>query len=100
MIPINAVGRVRFSSGRPQRVHLVDASDETSADLLCLEDQQELALGDKAIVLYVVTGTATIITEGGRVTLPAGHLLRPDSGCTLANIGERRLVCLAFGSGK
>lgn len=98
MKPINAIAKVRFSSARPQRVHLADEGP-VGADLLCLEPQQELELAAGAGVVYVVSGSATLICEGGRETLGATQLTSIDSDCTLTNISEQRLVCLAFKPG-
>ena len=95
MTPINAVAKVRFSSAKPQRVHLVQDAPVT-ADLLCLEAQQELAIAAGMGILYVVTGTATLIGPSLRTALGPGQLVAPAEDCTLANISEQRLVCLAF----
>lgn len=97
--PINAIAKVRFSSAKPQRVHLVQG-EGAEAELLCLESQQEMPIARMSCLLYVITGTATLIEPVGRTTLQAGQLLAPESDCTLANIGEQRLVCLAFRCGQ
>lgn len=98
MEPINAISKVRFSSAKPQRVHLAN-SGPVQADLLCLECQQELALSAGAGVLYVVSGSATLITDAGRQSLASTQLTSIDADCTLANISEQRLVVLAFKPG-
>lgn len=99
MTPINAIAKVRFSSAKAQRVHLIQGQ-AVEADLLCLESQQEMPLQGDGSVLYVVTGTATLIGPQGRDTLPAGQLVGTDADRTLANISEQRLVCLLLRGGK
>lgn len=94
MTPINAIGKVRFNSAKPQRVHLVEGRP-CRADLLCLEPRQELAVPVGGL-LYVLTGSAAVTCGGQRATLPSGHLLSAESECVLGNVSEQRLVCLLF----
>jgi len=95
MVPVNAIGKVRFSSARGQRVHLIEA-DDVAADLLCLEKGQELSPGKAPAVLYVIAGTAAISQGGQQTRLPMGQVVRTDGACTLVNIGEQRVICLAM----
>ena len=97
MKPINAIAKVRFSSARPQRVHLVE-DEPNAAALLCLESEQKISVSAPA-VLYVVTGLATVTVDGGQVELATGHLVVLDDDCVVANAGEQRLVCLSFKGG-
>ena len=94
MTPINAIGKVRFSSAKGQRVHLVDA-EGVAADLLCLEQGQELSPGKGPAVVYVIAGTAAVICQGKQTRLPTGHIVCTDENCKLTNIGEQRAICLA-----
>lgn len=96
---VNAIGKVRFSSSRPQRVHLAQGKS-WALEMLCLEAGQEikLPLGERAY--YVVTGSATVTTDAGSRAVPAGQLAAslPGEAMVLSNTGEQRLICLAVGS--
>jgi hypothetical protein len=94
MTPINAIAKVRFSSAKAQRVHLVE-SHPLSADLLCLESRQEIAVPSPAI-LYAITGAATVIDTHGKLELSAGQLVALEVDATVSNPHEQRLVCLAY----
>ena len=95
MTPINAIAKVRFSSARAQRVHLADAED-ARAELLCLEGGQEMSLEGPSAMLYVISGTGTVLKGAARTALATGHLLRLDAAVTLTNLKEQRLICLLF----
>ena len=95
MHTVNAISKVRFSSARPQRVHLLDLPGG-AADLLCLEAAQELSVRGPRTALYIVTGSARITDGKSTQELTAGHLFLPQGDCTLANPAEQRLVCLRF----
>ncbi len=92
---VNAISKVRFSSARPQRVHLLDMP-AGAVDLLCLESAQELPVAGPSTVLYVVTGAARVSDGKNTRDLSAGHLFVPEGDCTLTNTAEQRLVCLRF----
>ncbi len=95
MASVNAIAKVRFSSGKPQRVNLL-ALPGGAVDLLCLEPRQQFPVSGPAVALYVVTGTARLADAKGAIEATPGHLLSPQGDCTLANATEQRLVCLRF----
>ena len=95
MNSVNAISKVRFSSARPQRVHLLDLPTG-GVDLLCLESAQETTAKGPSTVLYIVTGSARITDGQTTQELSAGNLLVPDGDCTIANAAEQRLVFLRF----
>jgi len=97
MMPINVSGKVRFSSARPQRVHLIDCTT-SSIDLLCMESQQQMQVPATPVVLYVIIGMATITDGDQQVDLEVGHVYAPEPGGNIMNNAEQRLVCLAFTS--
>jgi hypothetical protein len=98
MNSVNAISKVRFSSARPQRVHLLDLPSG-AVDLLCLEKAQETGVTGAGTVLYIVTGSARVTDAKGTQDLSAGNLLVPEGDCTVANAAEQRLVCLRFETG-
>ncbi len=98
MTGINAISKVRFSSARPQRVHL-DQGDGLVSELLCMESGQKMTVGEPSATLYVILGTASVDGPDGAATLQTGHLLTTRGCCTLTNAGEHRLVCLATRAG-
>ena len=93
--PINAVAKVRFSSARAQRVHLADAGD-AKTELLCLEGGQQMTLNGPSSLVYVISGTGTVLHDSARTTLATGHLLGIQADVTLTNLNEQRLICLLF----
>ena len=95
MTAINAIAKVRFSSGRPQRVHLVDGQ-RVAAELLCLERGQEMPIVGPDAMLYVIGGDATLTQDDQTDNLSPGYLLALENGYTLANRDEQRLICLLF----
>lgn len=96
MTPINAIAKVRFSSAKAQRVHLVE-SHPLSADLLCLESRQEIAVQSPAI-LYAITGGAAVADVHGKQELSAGQLVALEADAAVSNPHEQRLVCLVYHS--
>ncbi len=93
MTSINAIAKVRFSSAKAQRVHLL-AEPPVPTDLLCLEADQQIDLPGPG-VLYVVTGSATLVAGANEQELPTGHLVSAAEG-VVANRARGRLVCLLF----
>ena len=94
---VNAIAKVRFSAGKPQRI-LLHKETSLQADILCLEASQEMPVKNGPWSYYVVTGTASITCGGQTTQVPAGQLaISGDEPHTLANADERRLVCLAIG---
>lgn len=94
MTPTNAIAKVRFSSAKPQRVHLAE-SGRLASELLCLESGQHIKINEPDTILYVILGAATIEAGDQKTDFQTGHLLAPGAACTLTNAGEQRLVCLA-----
>ncbi len=94
----NAIAKVRFSSARPQRVHL-NRDDELSAELLCIEPGQQFNIDSGQWVYYVITGAGTISADGTTTSLETGHTAasRFDEAHSLINSSEQRLICLAVG---
>ncbi|MDY6913520.1 MAG: cupin domain-containing protein [Planctomycetota bacterium] len=92
----NAIAKVRFSSARPQCVH-IHKGKAISMELLCMEPDQGLTVRSCEWLYYVITGTAAVTAGGKTTTLPTGQLAASESGetHTLACVGETRLVCLA-----
>ena len=91
----NAIGKVRFSAARPQRVQLF-RGDGMLFEMLCLEPEQEIdAPGPCAY--YVVTGRARMAGDGEGFDLTAGTFAHvgPEEPHRLVNSGETRLICLA-----
>ena len=98
---LNAISKVRFASARPQRVQL-GASGDLSADLLCFEPGQALAVSSGRRTYYLITGSLTVRDAAGAgQPLPAGGLAVPDAeeAHNLLNEGETRAVCLCVRCG-
>ena len=93
MTPTNAIAKIRFSSAKPQRVHLAE-SDRLASELLCLESGQRMKVSDPNTILYVILGTAEIEDDDRKVSVQTGCLVAPGMKFTLTNAGEQRLVCL------
>jgi mannose-6-phosphate isomerase-like protein (cupin superfamily) len=98
MDAVNAIGKVRFSSAKPQRVQL-HKSAGLLAELICMEAGQELNVPAGELTYYVVMGTASISAGGQTAEIPPGHFAATgaDEAHTISNAGEGRLVCLAVG---
>jgi mannose-6-phosphate isomerase-like protein (cupin superfamily) len=95
---VQAIGKVRFASARPQRVH-VSRSDLCAVEMLCMEAGQEAKVTAGPWTYYVVMGTAGLTSGPRREELTAGQAATTgaDEVHTVANAGEGRLVCLAVG---
>jgi len=94
MTPTNAIAKVRFSSAKPQRVHLAE-SGRLASELLCLESGQQMKIADPDTILYVILGAAAIEADDQNTSVQTGYLVAPGAKFTLTNAGEQRLVCLA-----
>ncbi|HUS46709.1 MAG TPA: cupin domain-containing protein [Phycisphaerae bacterium] len=94
---INAIAKVRFSSARPQRVHL-HKGKTLLAELLCMEPGQHRKIDRGQWAYYVITGAATITIHDKTSDLSAGQFaaVGPGEPHTVANAAEQRLVCLAI----
>ena len=95
---VQAIGKVRFASARPQRVH-VSRNGACAVELLCMEAGQEAKVTAGPWTYYVVMGAARIAAGRRAEQIAAGEaaVTGPDEVHTLANAGEGRLVCLAVG---
>jgi mannose-6-phosphate isomerase-like protein (cupin superfamily) len=93
---VNAIGKVRFGSVKPQVVRL-HKGRELALELLCMEPGQEFTGPNQERAYYVITGAARF-TAGDKAQgdLPAGQLavVDNDESHVLANSGEQRLICL------
>jgi len=96
---VHAISKVRFTSARPQWVHLA-RNDAYLVDMLCMEAGQEARITSGPCTYYVVMGTARLAAAAGSVELSVGQMASSaaDETHTVANAGEGRLVCLALGS--
>ena len=95
---INAIAKARFGTAKPQHIQL-HRGDGIAVELLCLESGQEITVNSGEWTYYVITGKASIRSDGKPAELPTGQLAatRPGETHTLANAGEDRLVVLATG---
>ena len=95
---VNAIAKVRFGSAKPQCVQIHKA-DSFRVEMVCMERGQEMKVESGQWMYYVITGTATLKSGGKSAEAPTGQLATagPDEPHTLANPGERRLVCMAIG---
>jgi mannose-6-phosphate isomerase-like protein (cupin superfamily) len=93
---VNAIAKVRFGSAKPQRIQL-HKSEAMLAEILCMEPGQQLNVTAGEWTYYVVTGGATLTTDGKDSNLSTGQFaaVGPKEPHTLANAAEQRLVCLA-----
>jgi len=94
MTPTNAIAKVRFSSAKPQRVHLAQ-SDQLASELLCLESGQQMKVAEADTILYIILGAATINAGEEDASAQTGCVMAPGKPFLLANAAEQRLVCLA-----
>jgi len=96
METINAISKVRFSSARPQTIQLHEAGD-FAIELLCMEPGQKAEHRAGQWAYYVVTGTASLTSQGQDAKISDGQLAAagPDEPHTIANTGQQRLVCLS-----
>lgn len=94
---VNAIAKVRFSSAKPQRVHL-HKSQTLLAELLCMEPGQRRKVDRGQWAYYVITGAAAITIRDKTDSLSAGQFaaVGPGEPHTVANAAEHRLVCLAI----
>ena len=92
---INAIGKVRFNSARPQRVQLSKCPAYT-CDLLCLEPGQELTAAGRC-AYYIVAGNGQIKSRQGPQPIAMGKFIACDDNesHTIVNSSEQRLICLA-----
>ena len=92
---VNAIGKVRFNSARPQRVQLSRCPHFT-CDLLCLEPKQELCAAGRC-AYYVIAGSGDVWSGKLSTHVTMGHFAACEPGeChTLINSSEQRLICLA-----
>lgn len=97
---VNAIAKARFSSAKAQRIGLCKGRDLRGA-MLCLEPAQEVRVERGQWAYYVVTGAARLVAGGKSMDIATGQLAvsQADESHVLANIGENRLICLAFGQG-
>jgi len=97
MDAVNAIGKVRFASAKPQTVHL-HKGRRIAVDLLCMEPGQKLAIPAAERLYYVVTGAANISSSTKATAVPAGQLAATgaDEPHGVANAGTQRLVCLVI----
>ena len=88
----NAIGKVRFSSSKAQRVQLAPG-----IDLLCFEPGQKLHFHSGASY-YVVTGSAQISSDGRQHDVPPAQMAvaAREEEHTVTNAGEVRLICLSY----
>lgn len=95
---VNAVSRIRFASARPQRVRLSQCGS-CAVEMLCMEAGQKAKVASGPWAYYVVMGTAQIAAGQEASSLSTGQLAStgPHEPHSVANAGEGRLVCLAFG---
>jgi mannose-6-phosphate isomerase-like protein (cupin superfamily) len=89
---VNAIGKVRFSSARAQRVQLAPGSD-----LLCMEPGQSLQVEGGNWQYYVVAGGLGVEAGDESAQAKSGQLIWLNSGAAhkLTNAQEVRLVVLA-----
>lgn len=98
MDSVNAIGKVRFGSAKPQVVRL-HKGKELTLELLCMEPGQEFNCPPHERAYYVITGTGRISSDrtAGQ-DLPPGLLAVTAEGEShlLSNSAEQRLVCLVI----
>jgi mannose-6-phosphate isomerase-like protein (cupin superfamily) len=89
---VNAIGKVRFSSAKAQRVQLAPG-----ADLLCMEPGQNLQVDGGSWQYYVVAGGVRVQADDGSAEAKSGQLVSLNSAGphTLTNAQEVRLIVLA-----
>jgi redox-sensitive bicupin YhaK (pirin superfamily) len=95
---VNVIGKVRFSSAKPQTVRL-HKEDKLALELLCMEPGQEYKAPAGRRAYYIISGTARIAARSGAANpLPAGQLAVTDDGeeHILSNPSEQRLICLVI----
>ena len=96
---VNVIGKVRFSSAKPQTIRL-HKENELALELLCMEPGQEFKAPAGPRAYYVISGTARITAQNGAAPqpLPAGQLAATYDGeeHILSNPSEQRLICLVI----
>jgi hypothetical protein len=90
---VNAIGKVRFNSARPQRVQL-SKSGPLVSDVLCLEPGQRLSAGGHC-VYYIISGSGSIVSGPEKQALAMGGFACMDGSHAIVNDSEQRLICLA-----
>lgn len=95
---VNAIAKVRFATAKPQRV-VLHRGEALLVEMLCFEPGQEVRVHQGEWAYYVVTGKAKLVAGGQTVDVPMGQLVATVAGeaHALANAGEQRLICLAYG---
>jgi quercetin dioxygenase-like cupin family protein len=95
---VNAIGKVRFGSAKPQVVRL-HKGKELTLELLCMEPGQEFKCPTDERAYYVITGAGRMsLDRGAAQNLPAGQLAVTAGGQShiLSNPAEQRLICLVI----